>query len=401
MAGRSTSRTTLTVGGAPPTERHPFAEGALPPNAHVRGLYVHVPFCFHKCHYCDFYSLVDRESRQPAYVARLLREIAASAFALERSIETIFIGGGTPTLLEPPHLRDALNGIRAGVTLAEGYEWTVEANPETVTPEVAEILVAGGVNRVSLGAQSFDERALKTLERWHDPANVRRAVETLRAAGIRRINLDLIFGVPGTTLDGWERDLDRALALEPDHLSCYGLTYEPNTAMTKRLDLGEFEPCDEDLEADMYERTIDRLAACGFEQYEISNWAKPGERCRHNMLYWTNADWWALGPSASGHIAGTRFKLVPRISEWLGADGLAPVVDLERPDVERAKAETLLVGLRLLDGLPRATVDACLDVAGREALARHLAQGTIEIASGRVRLTRRGLLVADGVLAEM
>ncbi|MBL9120491.1 MAG: radical SAM family heme chaperone HemW [Phycisphaerae bacterium] len=406
-----------------PLERGQTAAEALrrvaPGSARVRGVYVHVPFCFHKCHYCDFYSFVDREDRQPAYVHRLLREADAgrAAGVLDGPIETVFVGGGTPTFLRPELLRALLTGLAERLPLqpvtrgpdgrpVAGLEWTVEANPETVTDEVAEILVSSGVNRVSVGVQSFHPAHLKTLERWHDPASVGRAVERLRRAGIRRLNLDLIFGIPGSTLAEWSSDLDRALELGPDHLSCYGLTYEPNTAMTKRLELKQFEACDEDLEAAMYECTLDRLEAAGFEQYEISNFAKPGEACRHNLLYWHNADWWSLGPSGSAHVQGVRWKNVPRLSAWLASESAtSPIQDLEKVDEETRAGEILMLGLRLREGLPQSTVDRCCQgprgAERQAALAAALERGLMERVADRLRFTRAGLLLADEVLAEV
>lgn len=387
---------------------------ARPGTSRVRGLYVHVPFCFHKCHYCDFYSFVDQEDRQPAYVARLLGEAdrARELGAIDAPLETIFVGGGTPTFLRPPLLQELLSGLARRLPLApaaSGLEWTVEANPETVTEEVAAILVASGVNRVSLGAQSFHPDLLATLERWHDPASVARAVGHLRRAGIRRINLDLIFGIPGGTLAAWESDLDQALALGPEHLSCYGLTYEPNTALTKRLELRQVEPCDEDLEAAMYETTLDRLEAAGFHGYEISNFAKPGEACRHNLLYWTNADWWALGPSASAHVQGIRWKNVPRLGTWLASEAsgerASPVVDVEQVDASTRAGELLMLGLRLREGMAGADVEACCigpeAAARRRAIDAALARGLLETVDGRLRFTRSGLLLADEVLSEL
>ncbi len=372
----------------------------------VTAVYAHVPFCFHKCHYCDFYSFVDADDRQPAYVARLESEIDALAPLVDgQTIETVFVGGGTPTLLRPDLLRRALTALRDRLPLAADVEWTVEANPETVTEEIAAILTESGVNRTSVGAQSFHPQHLKTLERWHDPVNVGRAVARLRAAGIRRLNIDLIFGIPGSTLDDWQRDLASALALEPEHLSCYGLTYEPNTAMTKRLQLGQFIACDEDLEAAMYEHTLDTLGAAGFEQYEISNFAKPGEACRHNLKYWRNADWWALGPSASGHAQGVRWKNMPRITSWLNGEGASPVVDVERVDRPTQTGELLMLGLRLREGIDRATFDRCREgdrgVARVAVLDSGLARGLLEWHDDRLRFTRSGMLIADEVLAEL
>lgn len=375
-----------------------------------RGAYVHVPFCFHKCHYCDFYSFVDSEGRQPAYVERLERELDAARPWVTRPLQTIFVGGGTPTLLQPSLLARALRAVRDRLPLADDLEWTVEANPETVTDEVAATLVAGGVNRVSLGAQSFHPHLLKSLERWHDPASVGRAVGRLRAAGVRRINLDLIFGIPGGSLAEWHGDLDQALALEPEHVSCYGLTYEPNTAMTRRLAQGEFARAPEELEAEMYASACERLAAAGLGQYEISNWARAGEACRHNLLYWRNEDWLAFGPSASGHASGLRWKNVPRLGDWLARGPWSPVVDVERVGDDARVGERLMMGLRLREGVPQAEMAELLAMgrrgeARRRVLDEARAEGLVEAFDGprgpAVRFTARGQLLADSVLCKL
>ncbi|MFO0963020.1 MAG: radical SAM family heme chaperone HemW [Phycisphaerales bacterium] len=376
-------------------------------DARFAGAYVHVPFCFHKCHYCDFYSFVDAQDRQEAYVQRLEEELAAMAGFVGAPLETLFVGGGTPTLLRPPLLARALAAVRAHLPFAADAEWTVEANPETVTPEVAQTLVAAGVNRVSLGAQSFDPALLQTLERWHEPASVARAVGHLRAAGVARVSLDLIFGIPGATLEQWERDLDQALALEPQHLSCYGLTYEPNTAMTRRLQRGEFEPCEEDLEAAMFERTQARLGAAGFEQYEISNWARGApERCRHNLLYWRNRDWLAFGPSASGHASGLRWKNVPRLADWLEQGPGSPAVDVEQATPDMRAGERLMMGLRLREGIAPAELEEILALGARggerrRAIEAACAQGLLERDAAGLRFTPRGVLLANEVLATL
>ena len=375
----------------------------------VRGLYAHVPFCFHKCHYCDFYSFVDREGRSGAFLDRFDADVAWACERIEGEIDTVFVGGGTPTLLTADELR-RLTAAIARLPLARGAEWTVEANPETIDREKADVLAAGGVNRVSIGAQSFDPKHLKTLERWHDPANVARAAETLRAAGLVNLNLDLIFGVPGQTLDEWRDDLAQALALRPEHLSCYGLTYEPNTAMTKRLQKGEFDPCDDEVEAAMYDATRATLSAAGFAQYEISNYARAGRECRHNLVYWRNEPWWAIGPSASGFVAGHRFKVVPRLGDWLargveaGGDGSQPVVDVEPPDEKRHTSEALMLGLRLMEGIDAALECRAVELEPARAavFARAIADGLLErSAEARLRFTHRGAALANEVLAEI
>ena len=269
------------------------------------------------------------------------------------------------------------------------------------------MLAAAGVNRVSIGAQSFDPRHLKTLERWHDPANVARAAGFLREAGIVNFNLDLIFGIPGQSLADWRADLARALEIGPEHLSCYGLTYEQNTAMTRRLERGEFEPCDDSVEAEMYEATRDTLAAAGFAQYEVSNHARPGRECRHNLVYWRNEPWWAIGPSASGYVAGHRYKVVPRLGDWLAraGDGSQPVVDHEAPDERRNASEALMVGLRLAEGIGAGLERHAVALAPARAavIAKAIADGLLErdAATERLRFTRRGMMLANEVLEEL
>jgi oxygen-independent coproporphyrinogen-3 oxidase len=395
--------------GSVPTPAAQPLGACLPAGRHrARGLYVHVPFCFHKCHYCDFYSFVDREGRSGDYLAQLERDVDWTLARVEGEIDTVFVGGGTPTLLTADELRAFTAQVRR-FPLAAGFEWTVEANPETIDLEKARVLAAAGVNRVSIGAQSFDPRHLKTLERWHDPANVARAAGFLREAGITNFNIDLIFGIPGQTLAEWREDLARALAIGPEHLSCYGLTYEQNTAMTKRLERGEFEPCDDALEAEMYEATVDTLAAAGFARYEVSNYARAGRECRHNLVYWRNEPWWAIGPSASGFVAGHRYKVVPRLGDWLaraaGDDAGQPVVDHEAPDEARHASEALMIGLRLAEGIGAELERRAVEIQPARAavIAKAIADGLLErdAAAGRLRFTRRGMLLANEVLTEL
>lgn len=386
------------------------------------GAYVHVPFCFHKCHYCDFYSFVDRDNRQGEYVERLEAELTAARELVQQPLHTVFVGGGTPTLLEPALLARTLHAIATTLPLADDVEWTVEANPETVTPEVAGVLAAGGVNRVSMGAQSFHPHLLKALERWHEPASVARAAAELRRAGIVRLNIDLIFGIPGATLQDWQRDVAEAVALGPKHISCYGLTYEPNTPMTARLKRGEFARCPDEVEAAMYQSVQRDLAAVGLQQYEISNWCAAGQECRHNLLYWRNKDWLAFGPSASGHAQGVRWKNIPRLGDWLASGPWSPVVDVEQVGSDARTGERLMMGLRLREGIAAAEVDELLasgtrGAERRSAIDRALESGLMEwtvepgtaaragapaqSGQGALRFTDRGLLLADSVLCEL
>ncbi len=383
-----------------------LAAVAPPPGAEsIQGLYVHVPFCRHKCHYCDFYSFVDRDSRQPAYVDALQRDVEASRPWLTSQLSTIFVGGGTPTLLGPAELARALASI-ASLPREATVEWTVEANPETVDAEKAAVMANAGVNRVSVGAQSFHEPSLVMLERHHDPASVGRAVRTLRAAGLSDINLDLIFGVPGSSLGSWREDLARVIELEPTHISCYALTYEPGTPLESRLRQGRIVRMDEDRELDMLQSAIETLAEAGYEHYEISNWARRGHRCRHNELYWQMGSWWAIGPSATAQVGRTRWKVVPRLGDWLSGPPLGTVVDVERPDGDTWAGESFMMGLRLIDGLPAGRVEALLALGQeggrrRAALAGSIAKGWLEWNGGALRFTGRGLPLANEVIAEL
>ncbi len=393
----------------------------------TRSLYIHIPFCFHKCHYCDFYSFVDTQDRQAVFVDRLIAELAALApLTRQTPLQTIFVGGGTPSLLAPPLWKRLLAALhdhydcslmgRQGEGRTAG-EFTVECNPETVTPELMATLAAGGVNRVSVGAQSFHTQHLKTLERWHDPANVRKAIDLARAAGIPRQTIDLIYAIPGQTIDDWAMDVRAALDLNLSHVSCYNLTYEPNTAMAVRLRRGEFTPTDEDFEIEMFELAGHLLQAAGLARYEVSNYARSGEECRHNLAYWRQEHWLAAGPSASAHIGrdwwgGSRWKNVPRLDDYLRVNdqGFAPITDLETPDPSRALRERLMTGLRLSEGLPvhelrertKLLGDSAENVWHRlERRAKRLTeQGQLDTNESRWRLTRAGLLLADGLASE-
>ena len=377
-----------------------------------RSLYIHIPFCTHKCHYCDFYSIVDTRDRQDAFVSRLVRELQAQAPFATDPLHTIFVGGGTPSLLRPDLWQKLLKAMRTHLDLSmilsgEG-EFSVECNPETVTDELAAVLREGGVNRASLGAQSFNQTHLKTLERWHNPEKVQSAIETLRAAGITRCSLDLIYAIPGQSMDEWDRDLRTALSMPIEHLSAYALTFEPGTAMTARLVRGEFTQAPDDLEADMYRHGLETLRVNGFERYEVSNHAKAGAACRHNLAYWRQDDWLAIGPSASGHFRQHRWKNTPRLDDYLNLDedGFAPLCDHEPPDDRRELMDLLMTGIRLSEGIDaKNAIKAADSLDAADALHRAAImcadQGWLNDATAdRWTLTDEGFLFADRVARE-
>ena len=381
------------------------AEGATPTS-----LYLHTPFCAHKCHYCDFYSFVDTRDRQGPFVNRLTREIRALATATTEPIRTVFVGGGTPSLLALDLWDKLLDELRDAFEFSDQTEFTVECNPESTTPELLHLLAEHGVNRISMGAQSFDRDLLRTLERRHNPERVPKVVEWANAAGIERLSLDLIYAVPGQTRESLKHDLEAALALGTEHLSCYALTYEPGTAMTARRERAEFTPIDEDTEADMFEFVAAELASRGLARYETSNFARPGRECRHNLAYWRQEQWLAAGPSASAHVGGHRWKNVPRLGDYLEFDdmGFSVVVDHEPPDPARALADRVMMGIRLSEGIDWARLtteagelDTELPSRLTEALGPWLERGTADLSEDRLRTTESGAILADGIARDL
>jgi len=386
------------------------------------GLYLHVPFCTTKCGYCDFYSIPAEGRDAGGLVSRLLDELARRMADPPAPITTIFVGGGTPTVLPHAELARLLEplariaGVREAGATRKGKagaihpgavrEFTVEANPGTLDDEKAGLLVAAGVDRLSLGAQSFDPAELTVLERLHSPDDIAPAVRIARRAGIRRLNLDLIFGVPGQTLAGWLESLDRAIELDPDHLALYGLTYEPGTTLTRRRDAGRVQPCDDGLEAEMYLAAFDVTAAAGFEQYEISNFARPNQRCLHNLIYWHNEPYVGVGPSAAGYVGGLRYRNVPdlhRYQQMIDQLGHA-VIERERIEGRQLAAETAMLQLRLIDGIDRAEFEQRTGFDPHQVFARSIARyelrGLLSVSPARMALTRNGLLVADAIIAD-
>ena len=400
------------MGSALPLGDPAPADGALPGDIAIDpdrdfGVYLHVPFCRVRCGYCDFntYTATElRGARQDAYADEVLREIALSRDVLSargalREASTVFFGGGTPTLLPGGDLARMLGGIRETFGLKADAEVTVEANPDTVTRELAAEVAAAGVTRLSIGMQSAVPHVLAALDRTHDPANVATAVAAARGAGLD-VSVDLIYGAPGESLADWEASVRTAIDLAPDHISAYALIIEEGTQLARQIRRGEAPAPDDDLQADMYELVDDLLAAAGFDWYEVSNWAtSPGHRSRHNLAYWRGTDWWGYGPGAHSHVDGLRWWNVKHPAAYAQrlAAGQSPTAARERPDAAARRLEDVLLRSRISDGLAVSELEG----EGRHAVASLIADGLIDGAAavrGRVVLTRRGRLLADAVV---
>lgn len=387
-------------------------DGALPDDLDVEpgrdfGVYLHVPFCRVRCGYCDFNTYTASElrgARQDAYADEVLREIALSRRVLGargalRPAQTVFFGGGTPTLLPPGDLARMFAGVRDTFGLAPGAEVTVEANPDTVTDAVASELAAAGVTRLSIGMQSAVPHVLRVLDRTHDPAGVATAVAAARGAGLD-VSVDLIYGAPGESLADWETSVRAALALEPDHVSAYALIVEEGTKLARDIRRGVVPGPDDDLQADMYDLVDELLGAAGFDWYEVSNWAtSAAHRSRHNLAYWRGTDWWGYGPGAHSHVGGLRWwnvKHPAAYAQRLAADE-SPAAARERPNAAARRLEDVLLRSRIAEGLAVSELEG----EGRQAVASLIADGLIDGAAavrGRVVLTRRGRLLADAVV---
>lgn len=371
-------------------------------------LYVHLPWCVSKCRYCDFNSWAWRGQDFERHVDALLRE--AELRAADLAPQTLFLGGGTPTLLPPATLArllaglDAVTGFRASVR-----EATIEANPESLGAETAAAARAGGIDRISIGVQSLRPEVLRAYDRAHDPAQALGAYEIARAAGFARVNLDLIYAFPGQDPGAWEEDLTRVLALLPDHLSCYELSFEPGTALTRLRDAGRFPPAeDSDLRRMLFDRTRDLCADAGLERYEVSNFARPGERCLHNLAAWRSLDYLGLGAGASSWRSGERRRNRERPEDYEAAlaAGRDPVEERARPDPRTAAFECLMMGLRLeQEGVSLARVARIAGADPRALWPAELAalqrDALLEMDGGRLRATPRGFVLLDGVLERL
>lgn len=387
------------------------------PWLHPQSAYIHIPFCGHHCNYCDFAIAVKQEHLIELYLDALAAELAT--LGEPQLVQTIFVGGGTPTLLSPNQLVRLLNTLTKWLPFnvpnpeqqttnteqRTNYEFSIEANPGTLTDEKIAVLAEFGINRVSLGAQSFHRHLLKTLERDHLPDDVLRAVALIKKQ-IGGLSLDLIFGIPGQTLDEWKADLNYALALMPDHVSTYGLTYEKGTPLWKDWKRGGVIPVGEDTELAMYSWSIDALQAAGFEHYEISNFAKPGRRCRHNEVYWANHAHFGFGMGAAGYLDGKRQTNTRDLQGYIrkALSGEPTAFQSEQLADEARARETIAQNLRRADGVNRAAfreqTGFAFDTLAGLALRELIELGLMQDKDNCVYLTRQGKYVADTVIAE-
>jgi oxygen-independent coproporphyrinogen-3 oxidase len=355
-------------------------------------VYVHIPFCATRCDYCDFATWTDRGHLVADYVEACVTDLERRAAAGLPAATSVFFGGGTPSLIPAA----GLVRILAAIERTADAEVTVECNPDAAGPEQLAAYAAGGVTRVSIGVQSMVPHVLAALGRTHDPANVERAVAAARAAGIRSLNLDLIYGTPGESVDDWRRSLEGALALAPEHVSAYALTVEPATPLGRGVAAGTRRAPDDDDQAEKYTIADDTLRAAGLEWYEISNWARPGAECRHNLLYWEQGDYLAVGAAAHGHTGGRRWWNVRTPERYIEAvrAGRAPEAGAEELDAAARAEEAFVLALRTRAG-------ASLPPGAEGEAAVLAADGLVHGAGERVALTRRGRLLASDVTTRL
>jgi oxygen-independent coproporphyrinogen-3 oxidase len=364
------------------------------------GVYVHVPFCITRCGYCDFNTYTPAELggvNPDAWLQALRTELELAATRVDApTVSTVFVGGGTPSLLGGERLAALLGMVREHFTLAPDAEVTTEANPESTWPEFFAAIREAGYTRVSLGMQSVAPRVLATLDRVHSPGRAAAAAREAMAEGFEHVSLDLIYGTPGESDDDLMRSVDAAVETGVEHVSAYALLVEDGTALARRVRSGELAAPDDDVLAHRYELVDARLSAAGLAWYEVSNWCQPGAECRHNLGYWDGGQWWGAGPGAHGYIGTTRWWNVkhPNAYAEVLADGALPVAGFEQLDAEALHTEDVLLKTRLRQGLPLAALDA----AERQRAEAVVADGLLVTEGDRLVLTARGRLLADGVV---
>lgn len=365
------------------------------------GVYVHVPFCATRCGYCDFntYTPSETESSYSAYLDSLERELELAADKVGMTAETVFIGGGTPSLLGADGLGRILDSIRNTFGLAAEAEVTTESNPESTAPEYFAGLREAGFTRVSLGMQSASTPVLKVLDRQHTPGRAVEAAKEAKSVGFEHVNLDLIYGTPTETDEDVKKSLDAVLSADVDHVSAYSLIVEDGTAMARKIRSGQLPAPEEDVYADRYEIIAGRLEDAGFHWYEVSNWAKPGGECQHNLIYWRGGNWWGAGPGAHGYVDRFRYfnvKRPERYNQLLG-EGVLPIDGSETITDEEHHFEQIMLGLRLKEGIPREWVGE----KAQGVVDKHVRGGVLAEESGRIFATDAGRLLIDGVITDI
>ena len=368
------------------------------------GLYIHVPFCATRCGYCDFNTYTPGELGSPRdltgpYLDALDKELEMAAGRVGRTADTVFIGGGTPSLLGGQGLSRILDTVRSTFGLSPDAEVTTESNPESTSPEYFAALADAGFNRISLGMQSASHSVLQVLERAHTPGRAFAAAREARAAGFQHVNLDMIYGTPTETDDNVRETLDRVLETGVDHVSAYSLIVEDGTRMARKVNKGLLPAPDEDVLARRYEMISSTLEDAGFEWYEVSNWSLPGGECEHNRIYWVDGNWWGAGPGAHSHLGDERFfnvKHPNRYIQTLG-NGELPIKDSETLTGAERHMEKVMLGLRLREGIP----ESWLDAHAAPALEDFIDRGLLERAGQRVRGTKPGRLLADGIVSDL
>jgi len=367
-------------------------------------IYVHIPYCIKRCGYCDFNTYTPSELQDGAtleivsadYIDAVVQELKS---APKDPVATIFFGGGTPSLLPAKDLGRVISAIREHNGLLDGAEITLEANPDSVTPEKLADYISVGFNRISFGAQSFVPHVLATLDRTHNPDNVKKAVDAARAAGFSSISVDLIYGTPGESLDDWRITVESALALDIDHISAYALIVETGTKLAAQIKRGDIAMPDDDAMADMYLLVDSLCEAKGMTWYELSNWSKPGHECKHNVAYWHNANWWGLGPGAHSHMNGKRFWNVKHPSAYKTRvfSGETPIHESEVLTAEQIQDEKIMLSIRMREGI---SFDE-LAPHHLERLAIYKENGYVSLHGDSVTLTPVGRLIADRIVREL
>lgn len=371
------------------------------------GLYLHIPFCRQRCDFCAFYLEIHRADRAETFVQSLIREIGLSAqqqVAAGRPIQSVYLGGGTPTVLTATQLTAILSEVRTHFTLASDCEITVEAHPSTISAQSLTQLFQTGVTRMSFGAESMDDGDLTRIGRPGAVNETVTAVAQARTAGFTNINIDLMYGLPGQGLDDWQRSLSRCIELQPAHISCYALTVEQETRLASNIQRHRSHAPDEGLQIQMDEAAQRLLTDAGYERYEVSNYAKPGYACRHNLLYWTNGEYLGFGPSAQSYLDGTRFGKIADLMAYDRslADKNLPIEDRTRLSKEEQLRDAVIFGLRLMQGIPSQHLrQHALNYGHETVTAQLLAQQLIEEDGEQTRLSAKGLLQADTIAGQL